>query len=340
MTCISVIIPVYNMRQYLCQCLDSVICQTLKDIGIICINDGSTDDSECIIDDFRNRDRRIQLISQTNQGVATARNNGILAAKGEFVIFLDPDDYYPDENVLNDLYFAAVEHQVKICGGSFTEDRGTYITDEFTDINSGYVFQRDELVLYKDYQFDFGYHRFIYNREMLIENNIFYPNYERYEDPCFFVHAMVCAEKFYALKRPTYRYRYGYQNVKWDNRKVYDLLSAMRDILLISDQFRLYELKKLEIRRINEQFVDIISKSLTSKDVDIIKMLFEIEHLSTVNDRLEKGLFPLFIRMIEIGEEKETQMRLILNSRSYKLYNKMMNFIPRKLLEFIRNKNM
>ena len=185
MTCISVIIPVYNMRQYLCQCLDSVICQTLKDIEIICINDGSTDDSECIIDDFRNRDRRIQLISQTNQGVATARNNGILAAKGEFVIFLDPDDYYPDENVLNDLYFAAVEHQVKICGGSFTEDRGTYITDEFTDINSGYVFQRDELVLYQDYQFDFGYHRFIYNREMLIENNIFYPNYERYEDPCF-----------------------------------------------------------------------------------------------------------------------------------------------------------
>lgn len=90
---VSVIIPVYNVEKYLSQCLDSVVKQTLKDIEIICINDGSTDSSADILNKYAAQDRRIKIINQENQGISVARNSGIAAAKGEYIIFLDSDDF-------------------------------------------------------------------------------------------------------------------------------------------------------------------------------------------------------------------------------------------------------
>src|SRR5690554_7984530 len=90
---ISVIIPVYNKAPYLEQCLNSVINQTYKNLEIIIIDDGSTDNSLEICEKYRKKDERIQLISQENQGVSVARNKGIQKASGEWIYFLDADDY-------------------------------------------------------------------------------------------------------------------------------------------------------------------------------------------------------------------------------------------------------
>ena len=89
---VSVIIPVYNVDKYLEECLQSVCSQTLKDIEIICINDGSTDKSGQILKDFAKKDKRIILIEQENRGVSIARNNGLKAARGEYIGFVDSDD--------------------------------------------------------------------------------------------------------------------------------------------------------------------------------------------------------------------------------------------------------
>ena len=91
---VSVIIPVYNAEMYLEQCLDSVVNQTLKDIEIICVNDGSTDSSSEILQRYASGDSRILLINQENKGVAAARNRGLEVASGEYMMFLDGDDYY------------------------------------------------------------------------------------------------------------------------------------------------------------------------------------------------------------------------------------------------------
>lgn len=94
---ISVVIPIYNTEQYLCQCLDSVVGQTLKDIEIICVDDGSTDGSSRILAEYAAQDHRIQIITQENAGPGVARNSGLGAAKGAYLIFLDSDDWYePD----------------------------------------------------------------------------------------------------------------------------------------------------------------------------------------------------------------------------------------------------
>ena len=90
---ISVIIPVYNVEDYLEQCLDSICDQTFEDIEIICVNDGSTDGSEAILERYAKIDSRIHIISQKNQGLAATRNNGLKQARGEYVYFIDSDDY-------------------------------------------------------------------------------------------------------------------------------------------------------------------------------------------------------------------------------------------------------
>ena len=93
---ISVIIPVYNVEKYLSSCLTSCINQTLYDVEFICVNDGSTDNSLKILEQFAQIDPRIKIIDQPNSGVSSARNAGLDAANGEFIMFLDADDYLDD----------------------------------------------------------------------------------------------------------------------------------------------------------------------------------------------------------------------------------------------------
>ena len=93
----SVIIPVYNASNYLVACLSSVLAQTFQSFEVICINDGSTDRSLEILQDFRKRDARIQVLQSKHEGVSSARNAGLDAARGEFILFLDADDeIFPD----------------------------------------------------------------------------------------------------------------------------------------------------------------------------------------------------------------------------------------------------
>ena len=102
---ISVIIPVYNVEKYLRRCLDSVIAQTYQNLEIICVDDGSIDDSGKICDQYAVRDARIKVIHQENQGLSAARNRGIDAADGEYIAFVDSDDYIL-EDMFERLYIA------------------------------------------------------------------------------------------------------------------------------------------------------------------------------------------------------------------------------------------
>ena len=90
---ISIIIPVYNVEQYLDECMKSLINQTLKDIEIICINDGSTDNSLEILKGYAEKDDRIKIIDKENGGYGIAMNMGLKAATGEYIGILEPDDY-------------------------------------------------------------------------------------------------------------------------------------------------------------------------------------------------------------------------------------------------------
>lgn len=122
---ISVLIPVYNVYEFLPRCLDSVLSQSYKNIEVIVVDDGSYDGSEFICDTYRRKDKRVEVIHQKNQGQSVARNLCIDIAKGEYLVFVDSDDYVTNTYV-EDLYNLALKFDCKItCSLLETFQEGT-----------------------------------------------------------------------------------------------------------------------------------------------------------------------------------------------------------------------
>ena len=113
---VSVIIPVYNVAQYLPECIESVIAQTYKDIEIILVDDGSTDNSGIICDEYAKKDNRIKVVHKPNGGLSSARNAGIDICSGEYITFIDSDDYIADD-MIEQLYIALykTESDISVC---------------------------------------------------------------------------------------------------------------------------------------------------------------------------------------------------------------------------------
>ena len=111
---ISVVIPVYNVDIYLEECLDSLLNQTLKEIEIICVDDGSEDSSLSIMNLYSDKDSRVHSFSQKNQGVSVTRNNGLEKVVGEYVYFMDSDDYLESDRSLETMYQTASEDKLDL----------------------------------------------------------------------------------------------------------------------------------------------------------------------------------------------------------------------------------
>lgn len=290
---ISVIVPVYNMEKYIRECLESVLNQKLDNIEVIVVNDGSTDHSLEILKDYAKQDPRIVILDQNNQGVFAARNRALWYSHGEYVCFMDPDDFYPDNGTLELLYQKAKENQARICGGSFSEYRNGTVKKSFEEKNAKYSFSREGFINYRDYQFDYGYHRFIYDRKLLIDNQIFFPPYKRFQDPPFFVKAMVAAGAFYAVPQVVYRYRVGHQtsirNLPAD--KLQDMLRGYLDNMLLSKRERLEELHRLTLERLESDYVcNTLMERLREKDGELLKLLIELNDAVDVELLQEAGL--------------------------------------------------
>lgn len=266
---ISVIIPVYNVEKYLPECLDSVVNQTLKEIEILCINDGSTDGSAEILEQYAKKDERIKVFNQENLGAGSARNVGIKQAQGDFLAFLDSDDVYPSNDVLEVLYLKAKENNVLIAGGEFAYLENGSLKTEYLKTEDGFGFYQEGKIKYQDCQFDYGYYRFIYDRNFLLKNNLVFPNYARFQDPPFFVKAMYQAKEFYAVKKLTYAFRIGHKDIKWNSKKANDALCAMKDNFKFAYENDLDKLNNYTFERL-KQHVLMFKKELNLKSLLIL----------------------------------------------------------------------
>ena len=316
---ISVIIPVYNVEKYLSECLDSVLHQSLRETEVICVDDGSTDNSLEILHQYAAQDKRIKVLTQQNKGAGKARNSALKIATGKFVAFMDADDFYPSKHTLKNMYNAALKHHVLICGGSLNKiDNGELITDpqRFED---GYTFARNGYIKYKNYQFDYGYWRFIYDREFLTENQLYFPDYLRGQDPPFFIKAMSLAKEFYALKEATYVYRPNFKNVVWTERKAADCILSYTECLGLCLQYDYKELYNRIIKRMNNRTA--IQRCFNFKSdklvIDALKKLeqLHIDELSFIY-RLETNV-PAHISVIIPAYNVEPYLRECLDSVIY-----------------------
>lgn len=207
---VSVIMPAYNTDpEYLTQAVNSALSQTLQDIELIIVDDGSDDAAfKEKLNYFLNSDRRIKVVSKPHEGSGPARNLGILLSNGEKISFLDSDDFYPDNTTLELLSTLIDCHKVLIAGGIPVEYKqdGTFSKPYFNYGNI-YDYFSDRILSYKDYQFPWWYWCFMYDAKFIKSNNFYFPDFLRYQDPLWFVKVMNSAESFWAASDETYVHR-------------------------------------------------------------------------------------------------------------------------------------
>lgn len=166
---VSVVIPVYNAERYLCRCLDSIVNQTLCDIEIICVNDGSTDGSPAILEKYAAKDSRVKVIKQVNAGAAKARDAGIQFAKGKYIGFVDADDYI-DSNFYEKLFSAAVKNGLAIAKADIKRVVNGVVEETTWSANSFIEKKQGELPLFARFYYQFT--SAIYDSELLKKNKI------------------------------------------------------------------------------------------------------------------------------------------------------------------------
>ena len=208
---LSIIIPVFNIEKYISKCLESILNQSFQDFEIICVNDGSTDGSLDILQDFNSRDERIIIIDKANEGSGVARNAALEIACGDYVFFVDGDDWL-EENSLEKMIEQAkkLDTDILIFGGlSCYEDKkqpGGYSADKLPKKYLNKIFSANDIK--KDiFKFPSTAWTKLYRREFLIKNDIKFQLIKVGQDQLPFFHSMITAERIALLPENLYCYR-------------------------------------------------------------------------------------------------------------------------------------
>ena len=226
---ISLIIPVYNVEQYLRDCLNSVVAQTNSDCEVICVNDGSTDGSLTILKEFQNRYNQITVITQQNKGLSGARNAGILAAKGDYLFFLDSDDWI-EPNTLEILaQKQRGEDLVCFNGRRVFEDGSTEEPDnEIEELNlNGWEYYCKYALVRRKFHFVCSVLR-LYRREYLLKNKLFFEEGIYHEDNLFTPLACYYAQTVKVIPDCLYVYRIrkGSITQSVNVQRLYDMITV------------------------------------------------------------------------------------------------------------------
>lgn len=186
---ISIIVPIYNAEEYLEKCLDSIVHQTKEELEIILINDGSTDNSESIIKKYK--DSRIQYYKNKNQGIGKTRNFGISKATGDYIMFLDSDDYM-ELDACEKMYEKATHSHLDlvICDFYKVFDNGTVEKVTTPDFKDSTLKANPKIIT--EYLCPWAK---IYRRDFIMDNHILFVEDLKYEDAPFVLEALCCAKK-------------------------------------------------------------------------------------------------------------------------------------------------
>lgn len=251
---ISVIIPVYNAEKYLRECLDSVVCQTIQEKEIICINDGSVDKSEEILEEYSSRYDFFTYYKQKNQGAGVARNNGLKHAKGKYLAFWDADDVF--EPMTLEVLFDAAEKEdteVVVCNyqtKNVRDGNTVVVENELCRLHdSGQAVFSIESINYQQgiFQIFIGWPwDKLYLREFVIKNGLEFQNLRTSNDGLFVYSALLSASKIAVVNEVLVTHRTGDKNSLENTRDkswrcCCDMLSALREWMKASGCYEQYK---------------------------------------------------------------------------------------------------
>lgn len=233
---ISIIVPVYNVEIYLRECLDSIINQTLKNIEIICIDDGSTDNSLKILQEYGKKDERIKIFVQKNQGLSSTRNKGIKNAVGEYILFVDSDDYI-DLKMCEELYGKCKKNDLDLIlcqiHAFYHENREKQYRPDYELVMFEEEFE-NKVFSFRDldrkllFNIPVSACNKLFKREIIIKNSLEFIPGLTFEDNPFFYKFFLNSKRAMIYKRPFYfrRLRQGSITTKKDNIHFKDSLKV------------------------------------------------------------------------------------------------------------------
>ena len=344
---ISIIIPVYNAEKFLNKCLDSVVNQTYKNIEIICVNDGSKDDSLKILREYQKKDSRIIIIDKKNEGVSEARNVGIRKSTGEYITFIDSDDWI-ELNTIEILYNALLKEDVDVV-------RGNYFTNSSYEKveNSGKLYElENKKVLTSDDDFIEKVINKLLNgrlpcytvlllikKEKLLKTNLFDKGIVYMEDTIFYNKLMNEIESIYFLQMPTYHYLINQESCTKSSE------------YYVRNMYNLLEVHKLIVKNINddkfkekEERTKIITTQISNKIANYFFLMYlsgdkSNEELKKIIDELinNEYLYKLF-ESVEYGilsKHLVVSIKLIMKKKYNMLF---LYYKCRKVLRNFKNK--
>lgn len=330
MVAVSVIMPVYNSSSFLNSSIESIQKQTLKDIEIICVDDGSTDDSLNVLHDLNEKYGNIKIISQQNSGPGVARNTGIKNATGDYIAFLDSDDIYLDDTALEKMYNLGKSHDYNLICANLKRINQDYSIDiNYDFVNSRFTyFYKENVLKSEDYGIPFAFYRNLFKRSLLEENWIDFPDLRFGEDPVFMVNVLINIDEFLALPIDFYGYNHsvgGGVNEKITTfGKKYAYIKHFKDIFDILIDNNLDSI--LTIYKI--EFIDYLVYSDNIHD-DEIKMIIR-ELFKNYNDYFNEKEYGFFIIDYIINENQ-------FNRNSFE-NNPDLNFFGDQLNEYLEIK--
>lgn len=243
----SIIIPVYNVEPYLRDCLASVLHQTYADWEAVCVNDGSTDRSGEILEEYAAKDPRFKVLEKPNGGLSSARNAGMDAAKGDYVLFLDSDDWL-EPNALETVA-KALNDEDMLC---FSGRRYLEATLSFNPIdqlvekvyNSGMEYYNENALLHRDFAFVCVVLR-AYKRSFLINNGLSFREGIFHEDNLFTPKACFFAQKVKVINACLYDYRVRAHSITDGNQA-----KRLMDMMLVANELAAFFMEKQDLDRL------------------------------------------------------------------------------------------
>lgn len=210
---VTIITPIYNGEKYLEECIDSVLNQTFADFELICVDDGSTDRTNEILDRYRAADSRVQVYHQKNQYAGVARNTGMDHANGKYVLFLDGDDFF-EPDMVQKLYTQIEQDEADIClcGGYQYDDKNKisipangYLSRKLLPETIPFSVREAEEVIFNITTMHL--HNKLFRSEFIKRNNIRFKPYRLGEDAGFVLHALSSAERITVVNERLFHYR-------------------------------------------------------------------------------------------------------------------------------------
>jgi len=330
---ISIIVPVYNVQEYLSKCIESILNQTMKDFELILINDGSNDKSTKICDEYLLKDNRIKVIHKKNEGVSIARNTGINISRGKYIVFADSDDHVY-ENWCYEMYKAIINNDKNmiITGITIHNTRNNNNITNYLNLNSdidiSIIKKRDFFILYKKQLINYPWNK-IYITEIIKKNNVhFKENLKLGEDLLFNLEYLkFMDEDIIVLNKPLYNYILS-DKESLDNRYYEDLFQIYK--MLYGELYSFMVLFNTDIKTYEVSFYSsyffMLMRALQNTFNKENKASFfkKINLNSTI---LRSKEFKMCIEKINRDEYNKMHL-FILNSGSYYLeyvYDKLSN---------------